>query len=149
MNNSLTNWDPFRELDEMQQRMSRLFGQALQGSQWLTPATDVYEENGKLVMETALPNFREDEVDVQVDRNRLEIKAEHHEDREHKGRNYLRRESSQASYYRQFALPEDVEADSAQAKFDRGLLTITFDRKELSQPKRLQLGSGKESQGDK
>jgi HSP20 family protein len=146
MNNSLTNWDPFREeLDDMQQRMSRLFGQALRGSHWLTPTTDVYEENGKLVMETALPNFRDDEVQVEVNQNRLEIKAERRQEEERKGRNYLRRESSQASYYRQFALPEDVEADSAEAKFEHGVLTISFDRKELPQPKRLKLKSG---QGD-
>jgi HSP20 family protein len=143
MNNSLTNWDPFRELDEMQQRVNRLFGQALQGGQWLTPPTDVYEENGKLVMEAALPNFRDDEVQVEVNQNRLEIKAEHGEQSERKDRTYLRRESSQASYYRQFALPEDVEADSADAKFENGVLTITFDRKELPRPKRLELKSGK------
>jgi HSP20 family protein len=136
------NWDPFRELDDMQQRMSQLFGQVAGSGQWLTPATDVYEQGGKLVMETALPNFRDKDVQVEVNAGRLEIKAEHRDEQEHKDRNYLRRESSRASYYRQFALPEDVEADSAEARFDHGVLTITFDRKELPQPKRLQLQSG-------
>ncbi len=145
MTNSLINWDPFRELDDMTERMNRLLGRSIQGGgQWLsTPATDIYEEDSKLVVETALPNFKDDEVQVQIDQNRLEIQAEHKEESERKDRRYLRRESSQTAYYRQFALPRDVEADSANARFENGVLTIVFDRKELPQPKRLQLSSGK------
>jgi HSP20 family protein len=145
MNNSLINWDPFRELDEMTERMNRLFGRSVQGSgQWLTaPTTDIYEENGKLVVETALPSFKDDEVQVQLDHHRLEIRAEHKEDNEKKDRNYLRRESAHTTYYRQFALPQTVSTDSADAKFANGVLTVTFDQKELPQPKRLELKSGK------
>jgi len=148
MANSLITWDPFRELDEMTDRMNRLMGRSLEGtSQWLAaPATDIYEEDGKLVIETALPNFKDDEVEVQVDNGRLEIRAEHKEDHEKKGRRYLRRESAQTTYYRQFALPQDVEADTADARFENGVLCITFDRKELPQPKRLQLKSGKKEE---
>ncbi|GAC1371687.1 MAG: Hsp20/alpha crystallin family protein [Candidatus Saccharimonadales bacterium] len=143
MANSLINWDPFRELDDIQDQMSRLFNRSLSGTGLIgLPATDIYEEDGKLSFETALPQFKEDEVDVQIDGDRLEIKAEHKADNEIKERNYLRRESQSASYYRQFVLPKDVDADTANAKFDKGVLSITFDCKELPQPKKLSLGTG-------
>jgi HSP20 family protein len=108
----------------------------------LIPATDIYEEGGQLTIETALPNFKDDEVDVQINQDRLEIKAEHKAGDERKDRNYLRRESSQTSYYRQFLLPQDVNADSAAAKFENGVLRVSFDRKELPQPKKLALTGG-------
>jgi HSP20 family protein len=140
---SIINWDPFRELDDMQERMSRLLGSTLgSGVMTASPATDIYEEDGKLVVEASLPNFKDEEVEVNVDRNRLEIKAEHSEEKEDKNRNYLRRESRATSYYRQFALPEDVDADSANARFENGQLRVVFDRKELPKPKRLQLNGG-------
>jgi HSP20 family protein len=147
MANSLITWDPFRELDEMQDQMNRLFSRSFAGvaGQAGLPATDIYEEDGKLTLETALPQFKEDEVDVQLDGDRLEIKAEHKAENERKERNYLRRESQMATYYRQFALPKDVNVESADAKFDNGVLKVTFDRKELPQPKKLALGSGKKS----
>jgi HSP20 family protein len=149
MNNSMISWDPFRELDDMTERMNRLFSRSFAplGQAGSVLATDIYEEDGRLVVETALPHFKESEVDVQLNQNRLEIKAEHTADEESKDRNYLRRESSVSSYYRQFALPEDVDVDSASADFKNGVLRVVFDRKELPQPKRLQLGRGKT--GDK
>ena len=145
--NSLVSWDPFRELDEMHERMTRLFDRGFNGlgSQLIAgPATDIYEEDGKLVVETALPNFKEEEVEVNLNQDRLEVKAEHKEESEDKKRNYLRRESSAASYYRQFALPKDVDVDSAKAEFKNGILTVRFDKKELPQPKRLALSGGGE-----
>jgi HSP20 family protein len=152
MANSLITWDPFRELDDMTERMNRLFSRSLAGvgpGLPAMPATDIYEEGDKLVIETALPNFKDDEVDVQINQDRLEIKAEHKSDNERKDRNYLRRESAQTSYYRQFMLPQDINADSAEAKFENGILHVSFDRRELPQPKRLQLTSGKSGGRDR
>lgn len=149
MTNSLMTWDPFRELDDMQERMNRLMGRSILGqasSAWGTlPTTDIYEEGGQLTIETALPHFKESEVDVQINGDRLEIKAEHSTQDEQSTRNYLRRESAQSSYYRQFALPKDIEIESADAHFENGVLKVTFDRKELPQPKKLALSSGKKS----
>lgn len=144
MTNSLTNWDPFRELDDMQDRMNQLLTRGLTGAgQWLAvPATDIYEEDGRLVVETALPQFTADEVDAQMNGDRLEIKAEHHTDTKRKDRSYLRRETSQASYYRSFVLPKDVDADSGAAHFENGVLKVTFDHKELPKPKKLTLSGG-------
>jgi HSP20 family protein len=149
MNNSLINWDPFRELDDMTERMNRLVSRSLSGtSSGLPglPTTDIYEEDGKLTIETALPHFQDEEVDVQINQDRLEIKAEHKAKHEHKDRSYLRRESSQTSYYRQFLLPSDVDVDSAEAKFEDGMLKVSFERKELPRPKKLALTGGSRKQ---
>lgn len=140
MTNSLMNWDPFRELDDMQERMNRLATRGLTGAgQWLAvPATDIYEEEGRLVVETALPQFKDSEVDVQISGDKLEIKAEHQEESP-KNRNYLRRETSHASYYRSFVLPKDINLESAQADFSEGVLKVAFDRRELPEPRKLTL----------
>ena len=145
MTNSLITWDPFRELDEVHDQMSRLFNRSLAGGVGLAslPATDIYEQDGKLYVETALPNFKENEVEVQIDGDRIEIKAEHNSADENKDRNYLRRESQSSSFYRQFTLPKDVEMDSADAHFVDGMLKVGFNRRQLPQPKKLSLGTGK------
>lgn len=143
--NGLINWDPFGELDEVQNRMNRLLNRGLSAQALTTGfATDIYEEDGKLVLETALPNFNEDEVEVSINQDRLEIKAEHQDKQEDKRRNYLRRESTATSYYRQFALPKDVKADSGEASFESGVLKVSFAKQELPQPKRLQLSGKKD-----
>ncbi len=140
--NELMNWDPFRELDTVHDRMNRLFNRGFSGQLFSAPSTDIYEEDGKLVIETALPNFTGDEVDAQINQNRLEIKAEHKSENESNERNYLRRESTSQSYYRQFVLPQDVDVDDAIAKFENGVLRVSFNKKELPQPKKLQFTGG-------
>jgi len=66
------------------------------------------------VREDLIPEHLAAEVNLQG--GRLEVKAEHSDSSESGKRNYLRRESSTASYYRVFQLPETVDADNARAR---------------------------------
>lgn len=87
-------------------------------------AIDLYEEDGNLVAEVSLPNFKKDEVKITTDEGVLEVSAEHKEKEKEKAkRHYFFRESSN-QYFRRMALPEGVKADKAQANFKDGILKI-------------------------
>lgn len=139
----LTRLDPFKELDQMHERLTRLFDETLNlgGQQYAIATTDIYEEDGKLIVESNLPGFKPEEVDVNITENRLEIKAQQSEEKETRERNYIRRESVSGSFYRQVALPGDVEIDSAKAEFEDGTLKVVFPKKELPQPKKLEIAA--------
>jgi len=144
MANPRLNWDPLRDIDEVTDRINRLFNRNLAGetdtSRWGIPATDVYEENNHLVIEVFLPNFQENEVDVRINQNRLEIRAEQRAENERRDRNYLRRETQAASFYREFVLPDDINIDSGAAEFRDGVLRITFNRRQGgTEPRHLAL----------
>lgn len=56
------------------------------GDDWMTPlkgvnipTTDVFTKDNKLVVEAHLPNFEQDDVNIQVEDNALVISAEKHE----------------------------------------------------------------------
>lgn len=89
-------------------------------------AMDMYEENGHLVAEVNLPNFKKNEVQVTTEEGVLEISAEHKEKEEDKGRrHYLFRESSN-QYLRRVTLPEGVKTEKTNATFKNGLLKVTM-----------------------
>lgn len=142
---ALIRWDPFAELNSLQQQVSSMFndvfGNAGVGAA-LMPATDVYSDDAGLTIEAQLPRFKEDEITVQQHEGQLEIKAEHQEKEEDKkqDRRYLVRESV-SRYYRRFALPRNADADNIAAKFENGILKVTVPYKELPQPKRIQIGA--------
>lgn len=143
--NELMSWDPFRELDSMHDRINRFFDASLRPFQAMTSdigATDIYEQDGKLGIEVALPRFTKDEVDINLTGGRLEIKAEHNEENKDDNRNYIRRESTSAQFYRAITLPKGVDIDGAKADFTEGVLRITMPMKELPQPKKLEIGAG-------
>lgn len=133
--NKLVKFDPFAELDTLQRQFF--------GDGWMTPlqgvtipTTDVYTKNNELIVEAHLPNFEQDDVNIQVDGNALIVSAERHEKEEDKTKKYVVRESS-SSFYRRIALPERANADKIEAHLDDGILKLTVPLTPLPEPKKI------------
>lgn len=132
---SLTKWDPFAELSALQKQFF--------GDDWFAPfkgvnipTTDVYTKDNELVVEAHLPNFAEDNVDIQVENGDLIIQAQRHDTEEDKDKKYVVRESS-SSFYRRFQLPERANADNISASLDNGIVTVKVPMKPLPEPKKI------------
>jgi len=140
---NLTRWDPFAELSALQKQFF--------GDDWLSPikgvnipTTDVYTKDNELVVEAHLPNFSQNNVDIQVDSGDLIIQAQRHDKEEDKDKKYVVRESS-SSFYRRFQLPERANVDNIQAKLEDGVLRVTIQMTPLPEPKKIAIESGKSS----
>ena len=148
----LVRWDdPFAGLTSLHGQLDDMFNNfftGLPGPSKLqgVPAMDIYSENDKqLVAEVQAPGFTKDDVEVNVHNGVLEIKGEKHEkeeDKKDKKRSYMVRESH-ASFYRSIALPKYADTDKVDAQFDNGVLKVTVPFKELPQPKKIAITSGK------
>lgn len=131
----LVQYDPFTQLHALQQQFL--------GDDWLTPlkgtnipTTDVFTKDNELVVEAHLPNFTQDNVDIQVDEGDLIIQAQRHEKEEDKSKKYVVRESS-SSFYRRFQLPQRANADKIEAHLEDGVLRIKIPMTPLPEPKRI------------
>lgn len=136
---ALIRWDPLTELDNLHAQVNSLFNDTFGSSgQTLSAATDVYSDDKALTVKAHLPNFRENEINVQQHDGELEIKAEHQEKEEDKNkkRTYLVRESVN-QYYRRFTLPRNADAEKIKASFENGVLEVQVPYKELPQPKKI------------
>ena len=136
---NLTRWDPFAELSALQKQFF--------GDDWMSPfrgvnvpTTDVYTKGNELVVEAHLPNFSQENVDIQVDSGDLIIQAQRHEKEEDKSKKYVVRESS-GSFYRRFQLPERANADKIQANLEDGVLKIKIPMTPLPEPKKISIES--------
>lgn len=142
---AIIRWDPFADLRTIHGQVDDMFNQMVSGHHaQLAPTTDIYTtDNKEMIVETHLPNFKENEVSVDVHQGTLEIRADHHEKEQDKTtRKYLVRESS-SSFYRRVALPERADDAGITASFKNGMLTITVPFKELPKPQRISIDSGK------
>jgi HSP20 family protein len=86
------------------------------------PAVDISEQDGKYVIEAALPGFRKDDISIEVTSNQVTISGEHDEEEDDRKRRYT--EIRRAAFTRTLVLPRDVDPDSAKATFEDGVLTI-------------------------
>ena len=136
---NLVRWDPFAELSALQKQF---FGDDLMSpfKALNIPTTDVYTKNNELVVEAHLPNFSQDDVNIQVENNTLVISAERHEKEEDKSKKYVVRESS-SSFYRSIHLPERADADSIKAHLEEGVLKVRVPLEPLPEPKKITISS--------
>jgi HSP20 family protein len=138
---NLAKWDPFAELSALQKQFF--------GDDWMTsfkgvniPTTDVYTKDNQLKVEAHLPNFEQDDVNIQVENNALVISAQRHEKEEDKDKKYVVRESS-SSFYRRIALPERADTDKIEARLDDGLLKVSVPLTPLPEPKKIAIRAKK------
>lgn len=136
---NLVRWDPFAELTALQKQFF--------SDDWMTPlkgvnipTTDVYTKNNQLKVEAHLPNFDQNNVNIQVENNALVISAERHEKDEDKDKKYVVRESS-SSFYRRISLPERADIDKIEAHLEDGVLRVSVPLTPLPEPKKIAIAT--------
>jgi len=135
----IPRWDPFRELEDMSNRLNRFFGiqkvgparpdggESLTVTQW-APAVDVVETENEFQIKVELPEIKKEDVKVTIEDGVLALQGERKLEKEEKGKKFHRIERSYGMFARSFTLPDDVDATKVGAEFKDGMLKITLPR---------------------
>ncbi|MFV8836167.1 Hsp20/alpha crystallin family protein [Aquisalimonas sp.] len=90
------------------------------------PKVDVVDQDKQLVVRAEIPGVDRENLDVSVADNLVTIRGRsHHEETKEEGV-YFRREISHGEFERTVALPSEVDADKARARFENGILELTL-----------------------
>ncbi len=146
---TLTRWDPFKELDELQGRLSTLFGRApvrkegereerMTLTDW-APLVDVIEDEKEYLVKAELPEVKKDDVKITVQDEVLTVSGERTQEKEEKGKKFHRIERAYGSFSRSFTLPEDADASKIAADFKNGVLTVHLPKSERAKPKSIEV----------
>jgi HSP20 family protein len=143
--NSITRWDPFRNLSTLQEQVNRLFDTSFKTNadnstltSW-APAVDIYETENELVIKADLPDVAEKDIDVCVENNMLTIRGERKFEESVKEDNYLRVERAYGSFSRSFSLPNTVNTEAIQARYNNGVLKVELPKRAESKPKQVKI----------
>jgi HSP20 family protein len=143
--NSITRWDPFRNLSSLQEQVNRIFENNFQGqadksalTAW-APAVDIYETENELVLKAELPDIDEKDLDVRVENNMLTLRGERKFESKVKEDSYLRVERSYGSFSRSFSLPNTVNTEAIKAEYAKGVLTVELPKRAESKPKQVKI----------
>ena len=108
-------------------------------SDWMkkqsVPAVNVKETEKGFDIELAAPGLSKNDFKITVDSRVLTISSEKQEEKEQNEKVYTRKEFSDSSFSRSFALPENVNEDGIKATYDNGLLKVSLLKKALQQDK--------------
>ncbi len=123
----MTNFDPFRELDNMERSF---FGN---GSVVSAFRTDVSDTGDAFKLEAELPGFSKDDIKIDIENDCLTISAERKFDDEDKKKNFVKRERFYGSYSRSFDVT-GIDTDAIEASYNDGVLTLTMPKKKAEVP---------------
>lgn len=143
----MQRWDPFRDLRQMDETMSRLwrgFGGVQTGTEDWNISLDVVQRTDETVVKASIPGVKSEGIDLSIEDNVLTLRAERRPDYEDDQSVYLIQERPTGSFYRALRLPESVDAGKIQSTYENGVLTITLPKAEEKKKKqiKIQIGGG-------
>jgi HSP20 family protein len=102
-------------------------------------AVDMYENENEVVVKTAVPGIKPEDIDISVTRDILTIQGETKAEEKVEKANYVRQERRYGAFARHLSLPSTVIAEKATAKFEDGVLTLTLPKAEEAKPKTIKI----------
>ena len=145
---ALVKWDPFRELEEMSDRLNRMIARPSthtnggQGKEIMTvadwtPTVDSSETEAEYAIKAELPEVKKEDVKVTVEDGVLTIQGERKQEKEEKGKKYHRVERSYGRFVRSFTLPDTVDEGKVRAEYADGVLNLHLPKSEKAKPKQI------------
>ncbi len=100
------------------------------------PSVNIKESNDGFEVEMAAPGLEKKDFKIELNGDVLTISSEKKVENETKdGEKFTKREFSYQSFSRSFTLPNTVDEEKINAKYDNGILKVIIPKKEEAKPK--------------
>lgn len=108
-----------------------------------TPAVDLHETSDFYLVSLDVPGVQQKDIKIDVEQGRLTISGERSRtDRENTAL-FKRFERSYGSFARSFQLPQNVNQEKIQARFENGVLEVMIPKAEVAKPRSIAIESEK------
>lgn len=117
-------------------------------NQWMDPLSDegsmltfpidIREDDDAYTLSAVLPGLKAEDLNIQIHDNVITISGEVKYERKEQDR-YLLIERASGKFSRSFTLPDDVDADKAEARLEDGILNLRLPRAEHAKPKTIKI----------
>lgn len=112
-------------------------------SESYTPACEIHDEEKSYTVSLDVPGLRKEELDIEVKDNQLIISGERKFETKSEKNSVLRSERRYGKFSRIFTLPQNVNADGIEARFENGVLEIHLPKEEKAQVKKITISDWK------
>ncbi|WP_168733424.1 Hsp20/alpha crystallin family protein [Deinococcus sp. Arct2-2] len=137
----MMRFDPFRDIEELTQRMDRAFGAASTAPARLAPPVDVHEDETGLELTLDLPGVQADSIQIEAENQTLTVQAERTYSRR-EGRTAHRVERAHGVLARTFSVPAKYDLTKVEADYTNGTLTLRVPRSEAAQRRTVTVRTG-------
>lgn len=147
--NSITTWNPYQELERIQDRVFRAIrtangdcdreGVCLPAPADWSPAVEITEDEKQYTISADLPQIYRDDVKVVVENDSLIVSGERKKPELSETAKVHRSERSYGTFRRTFHLPDNADTEAVGASFKDGVLLVTVAKSEAKKPKNIEV----------
>jgi HSP20 family protein len=94
------------------------------------PAVNIKDNKDDYMVSMAVPGMKKDDFNIDVDGNLLTISCEKEEKKEEKEAKFTRKEYNYSSFSRSFTLPDEINKEKIDARYEDGVLKLSLPKKE-------------------
>ena len=145
----LSRWSPWKELEEMEKRLSTIFGrppiptdgekkEAISVTEW-SPLVDITEDDKEYVVKAEIPEMKKEDIKINVHDDVLTVSGDRKYEKEEKGKKFHRVERAYGSFMRSFTLPEDADGSKVSAEYKDGMLKVHLPKCEQAKKKAIEV----------
>ncbi len=135
---TLIKYSPVKEFENLHNNLMRYFDDfptfRKTFSDDFTPRMDIVEKDDTILIKAEVPGVDKKDINISVQDRVLTIEGEKKQESVDENSNYYRAERVYGAFKRQFELPEEVETEKVDAKYENGILTIDLKKKEVVKP---------------
>ena len=112
--------------------IDKFFNESMQksGMNTFVPKVDISENDKAFELQVEVPGMNKEDYKIEVNDNYLTISGERKLSSEKREKNFHSIETSYGTFTRSFTLPENVNADKINAKYNNGILELTVPKDE-------------------
>jgi HSP20 family protein len=100
--------------------------------------TDILDKGDKFVLRADMPGFNKEDIRIGIDGDRLTLTAEHNEESNEDGKDYIRKERRYGSLSRSFDI-SNIDAEKITASYEKGVLELELPKQAAVQPPTRQI----------
>lgn len=130
-----------RQLEEFMRDMPSAEG--WEALRTVEPFCDVKEQADHYLLSFDMPGLEKDNINVEVEGNRLIVSGERKQEREEKGGRTRLLERQFRRYERTLTLPTDVKAEGVEATYQNGVLAVALPKSPDVKRQKVSIGEGK------
>jgi HSP20 family protein len=141
---AIMRWEPFREIESMQQQMNQLFDRMMSssdsepksiGTTSFIPAAEIHETENEIKLHIEVPGIDVKDLDVKVSEDAVAITGERKSEVKHEDKGMRRSEFRYGRFQRIIPLSTPIQNDKVQADFKNGVLSLVMPKSEAHKQK--------------
>ena len=105
----------------------------------VTPAVDIFENEGELLLHTDMPGVLKDDISINIDNGKMILSGIR---RLQSTGSATWRELTDVEFRRTFAVPQSIDVNKVHAELKDGVLRLHLPKSEAAKPRQIEIKAG-------